>query len=325
MTQEEDPLQREIEGLLPRWIPPLVHRLNNSLAVIHGALQGSTEVRDRAAGREFETARSLLRQLSLLVKTPPPRTEELELSLLVAGIAELVRPSLEVERIDLVLPKGAVPVRADPSRLGKLLAFLVGRVLAGPPDAGRGETKARARLALRVGTGWATLSGVREHPPDGTTEAPALRAIPWAEELGARLSVRDTKRCHAWRLALPCLVAQPSPAAPRRPRRRVVLCVPEASLAELLVLVLGHEGFEITLVDGPERFSPSEEGLFLLDADAYLGRPAELGVFLERWSAPERLVLIGGTENVPRDGIARLEKPFRPGELLSTLEGMRAK
>jgi hypothetical protein len=192
-------LELEIAQLLVRWIPSLVHRLNNSLLLIHGAAE-DPEGREPAE-RELARVRALLRQLALLARTPEPREEDFDLAPLVEGIAELARPSFEVARVSLAIerPPGAVPVRSDPSRLGKLLAVLVDGLLR--PSAGDGDAgpRGRAQLALAAEGARSVVALSREDAP-----APPPDAQHWARALGAVLEVLPDARGRAWRLVLPC-------------------------------------------------------------------------------------------------------------------------
>jgi hypothetical protein len=191
-------LERQTDELLLRWIPPLVHRLNNSLIVIHGAPRDATG--QPLADREVELARGLLRELALLARRSAWQVEVLDLAHLAAAVVETARPSFEMARVGLALerPSGVVPARADAACLRRLVALLIDGALA-RAAAGRGKAEAFVRLVLAGARAEAILTGVVE---GGAAPEPAAlaRAGAWARALGGAL---EPEGAGGWRLRLP--------------------------------------------------------------------------------------------------------------------------
>ncbi len=208
-------MEQAVEALLPRWIPPLVHRLNNALAVIHGAAAlERTATWVQHANREFAEARALLRHLALLARHSPLHLEVFDLGEVVAGIGKLVRPLSETLGVDLDVraPSGVVPIHSDRSRLAKLLAFLATQDVLGSQRNGTTElAPSRVRITLVTDRGRVAATSARWSAEDVERGPPPLQAKAWAAELGGKLAFHSLGRCGGWRIVFPALAPADAP------------------------------------------------------------------------------------------------------------------
>ncbi len=214
------PLERAIEGLLPRWIPPLVHRLNNALAVIHGAAAlERTATWVHHANREFAEARTLLRHLALMARQSPAHFEVFDLGELVVGIGKLIRPLSEALGVDLDVraPPGVVPIRSDRSRLAKLMAFLATQDILEPERNGTAElAPSRVRITLVTDQGRVAATSARWSPEELERGPLPLQAKRWAAELGGKLAFHSLGRSGGWRIVFPSLAPAEGAERPLR-------------------------------------------------------------------------------------------------------------
>ncbi|MEQ1893212.1 MAG: hypothetical protein ABL998_11755, partial [Planctomycetota bacterium] len=143
---------------LERLLPPLVHRLNNAVAVF----QGVFELGASASGRDRENARkelavlgASLARLSLLARPPSTRLQVLALDPIGQTCTLLLRPLAQTLRVDfLVRARSGLSARAD-ARLESLLfvaAFELIQELAA-----RAAEPRRLRLSIEARQGQAAL------------------------------------------------------------------------------------------------------------------------------------------------------------------------
>ncbi len=128
----EDFLGEERRSLLPLLVPPLVHRLNNSLAVIHAAGDlSSSGLGSDVAELEFRAARSALGHLTILARTHEPGPATFDLGEVLRGVECLLTPCAEALGVALRCspPAGTIAVDGDPALLEQLVLVVVADVL----------------------------------------------------------------------------------------------------------------------------------------------------------------------------------------------------
>lgn len=324
---------------LARLIPALVHRANNSLAVMRGACdlalhRGSTDHLARAVGETDLLAR-LLALLSLSAKTHPPAAGLFDVETLVGEVGEFLASLLETEEVEVKLTRDANVsslVSGDSARFQQLLIWLAAEAahfarVSGRADPGRlrltlERRGARFRLSLLFGG----TSGGRM-----PWSSAALRACrEWAERGDARLDLRSRFGVFSCaRFHLPAhepLAPATAAASPiRAPRRRVLLFEDDEMQRDLIRVVLEESGYEVhpSESDELEISGLGVLDLVLVDADVERDRPGLLRKLATTVRNTPRLgIAILGDPPAHGDlaALPRLAKPFRPGELLQLVE-----
>jgi hypothetical protein len=266
---------------IERLLPPLVHRLNNAIAIIQGAveLEASASVQDRAnARRELAVLSTTLVRLALFARAPSTRLQVIALETLGETCRLLLRPLAQTSHVDFrVRARSGLSTRAD-ARLETLLLLAAYELIqasvmeAGGPRSVRLTIDAegdRARLVL-------TAAGRTGLP----RAAGALEA--YAHERGLVFRQRVTTRGICLRLHMSLLFERVVPVE-RAPaaRPRVLLIQAEGQDRELAATVLREQGcevheqslapragdFELVLVD--ERVLDRDPAAARLDGVAY--------------------------------------------------------
>ncbi len=313
-------------ALLAALIPPLVHKLNNQLAVISGHCDVWARDRPGGAGsfahqvdatrRETRNVSDLVVALSTYAKDLPPRETTVDLAGVARRAAALIEPIASEHGVDLRLAaRGVAPVvESDAGRLHQALVTLgAGVAIASGPKGGRADPL-RARIAVSAGGGRAVLAlvfaGVLDLPFDAV-DPPFVR-----RRLGTRATI--------YRLALPSHagVDEPEPVQVRGDDpRRLLLLEPESLLAELVGSVLGESGYRVDVVatvgEAKERLAQGASDLVLFDHDAEAGLPGSLETLL---SLRVPLAVLADDSVAVPDTVRVLRKPFRPQELVEFVE-----
>jgi CheY-like chemotaxis protein len=316
--------------VLPRLIPPLVHRLNNSLAVLRGVCDLSEGQRGRRADapelelarRETRRAGDLLRHLSAFAKEHEPTSALFDLRALVQGSVALLAPLAEESGVQLDASEEgeSVIVRSDPARLEQLVIAIVARALVGARGrAGHGH----ARIGLERRTECAELdlswSGLGEGDPGRDAELVGeLAALVGAD--GGRVRSGHNDEGQRIRIQLPLARRDELPPLTRAsepiPAARILLVEDDVVLCELVETVLREAGYRVRSAGGAAAgavLAAKGFDLVLLDLDLARGDQALVDE-LERVAPATRVALFGGAPG-PTPG-EHLAKPFRPGDLL---------
>jgi len=293
---DETDRARAIERLLP----PLVHRLNNALALCQGVLElgpGASELDRHNARRELGCLGASLARLAQLARPPSTRAEVVALDPIGESCALLLGPLARALRVELAVRAGAgLSARAD-ARLETLVlvaTFELLELLAARAPAAR-----RLRLTLDARAGRARISLAAAAALDPARVPEALQT--YARERGLAFRRRVTARGTGLCLCLPLLSSGP-PAPARAPRRRVLLVQEEGQDRELAATLLREHGCEVR-----EEPRVPEAGWFelvLLDERALAADP-QAGARLERLACAR---------------VERFRPPLRPAELLRLLQ-----
>lgn len=289
---------------LERLLPPLVHRLNNAVAVF----QGVFELGASASGRDRENARkelavlgASLARLSLLARPPSTRLQVLALDPIGQTCTLLLRPLAQTLRVDfLVRARSGLSARAD-ARLESLLfvaAFELIQELAA--RAARAAEPRRLRLSIEARQGQAALVLTAVGPTGLPRSAAALEAL--ARERGLAFRQRSSASGTSLRVLLPLLFDRVVlPERPRAERRRVLLIQEDGQDRELAATLLREQGCEVD-----ERARAPGAGTF------------ELVLLDERVLAsdPQASARLAG---VSYRRLERIQPPLRPAQLLEFL------
>lgn len=326
IPEESGFLARERSRLLPSLVPPLVHRLNNALAVIQGLGEiGMEPSRNEMLARELAAARALLAGLSSFAREQAPSVETFDLREALRGVISLSRPLAEAAGVALEArePARGVIVRGDSGQLEQLLTtLLLQEILAvGGGSGGRGLV----RLSLRRGGGRAVVTVVRPRGDRGTTP-PAIMASAarFAERNGASLFMRSLGSVACYRLVFPVLEeAEDSDADFAGGSRHLLLVEGDGQLSELIKTICTEAGYSVHEPDGgafdPVTADIEHVDLVLFDTDLEEHRPGILGALEARFDGSGRLLLLGDPPRGARSSTPCLRKPFRPHELLTAV------
>ncbi len=337
-----DHLPSEEEARLIRLaplIPPLVHRLNNALAVVRGAcdlaLARSFSTQLRRASEETVRLADSLALLSICAKPLVPADTLFDLISAARNAFVLIEPLASRQRVELV-ERGdsrSMIVRGDAARLGQVLVWLTGETLGPEPTSSAGSV-----LRLRVDRvdSWAQLTLLHVAGSPGA-EPDWSAALDAARELVGRSKGRVECRSRPGgisriRLAYPILSDPQSKETVETPsgtRRRVLLLEGDESQRDLTRTVLEESGYEVHAPDAPLP-APRHEALeavdlVLVDADLVRRRPGLLGEVAAGSSAghDSRVALLGQPFGEGGGRSYRfLAEPYRPGELLGFVESI---
>jgi len=287
---------------IERLLPPLVHRLNNAVAVFQGAF----ELGSRASPRDHENARrelavlsASLERLSLLARAPSTRPQVVELDRIGQSCTLLLQPLAKSWKVEFeVHVQAGLATRCDAGLESLVLLtcyeFLVA-LQAQPVE----RRLLRLTLAASAQEGRLMLAALGPVGlPDGAT---SLRA--YGEAHGLVGAQHATARGTAVRLVLPILFEHVlAPARPRAARKRVLLLQEPGQDRELAATLLREQGCEVREAGAVPRVGLYE--LVLLDEGLLTVHPGVLECL-------ETQVRYGQ--------LVRIRPPLRPIELLELL------
>ncbi|MEM7310177.1 MAG: hypothetical protein AAF682_26110 [Planctomycetota bacterium] len=328
MSEAQASTRAQLLGLL---IPPLVHRMNNLLAVVSGHCDiwtsrrgsGGTTFRAQVEQVRASAAEStrLIRVLSTFSKRLTYGAAEVEIEVVLADVRDLVTPFANESSVELVVARrgGAAVLETDPRVVAQAWSVLLAGILSHP----RSARPARVRFCASIGPDRVALTlalAGREqlrHGPCGD----AARALErFAAERGGALRCRELGQAVAWRLTLAARTElEETPASSRASGALLLLLEPDQLLADLMTSVLGEEGHRVQAVDDLSRLDELLEAcrLVLVDVDIEATSPGLLRRLID--VAPT-LVVLGGEDTRPGDDVLYLRKPFRPNELTAAVE-----
>jgi len=318
-------------------LPPLVHRLNNSLAVIHGTLETAgirlDPARLQSARREAQRMSHALSRASLFAKEHRPSEASFALAGVLRASEVLLRPLAESRGVELESGQVArgVVLRGDESRLEQLWVHLVAEAILALAASREGSTSQPGpRLRISLTRGVALRLALVGLSPAATGELRRLdQGIEGpAAELGIR-AVRLRLGASSGGLSLSfreALVA----SAPETPaggvagiwEGRVLLIEPFPEIGELLRDVLAEQGLEarhVLDVETAGKLLMDEAwDLVILDTEIEALSPGLLEMLrASRWALEDRLgVMDDGRQALDLGGLVVLEKPIRPAHLL---------
>jgi hypothetical protein len=237
-------------GALQRLLPPLVHRLNNSLAV----LQGVHELGAEAGAAERELVRvhlahigRALARVALFARDPTDRVRRLTLDELGALLELLLAPLAASSGVTFELALDATgTLEVDGSFEGLLVAAVCELIGARDDAAGQrarvriGARPARDALGLVLGSSVAPA-----HGPALDALADLARARDWPAAL------RRRARAVALRLHVPAAELAPRAARHARTGARVLLLCRAGEERELVEMLLREHGFAVVAADEP--------------------------------------------------------------------------
>jgi len=294
---DEERRARILLGILS----PLVHRLNNSLAIVQGVHELGQEARAperELAGRELAVLAQVLARVALLAR-PPAARRKLALvedilrthELLLAPLAGSLGVELELR----AQGTGAMEVDARLERL--LLSTCTAFLTAGAHAPG-----ARLRLSARTTPSGLVLALGATGAPFSSSDLPELEAL--ARELGGRYRLRATRGASVLCLTLGAkasALAPPTAGNARRARRVLLLHGADVE-RELVATLLREHGWMVEASDAEP------------DAGAFELALVERRLALRDPSLPARLRARFALERVEL-----LEPRMRPGDLLALL------
>lgn len=285
---------------LLRIVPALVHRLNNSLAVVQGVQElgpSALEAERELARVELANLGQALARLATLARAPAPRAQALDVADLLGCVGVLVRPLAASAAVALELrADGTASVRLD-GRLEALLVAACAELL----DAGARNLRLCARAAHEEVRLTLTAAGIRRASPALSALQAHARELEW--DCAWHASAAGT----SLRLTLPASGATCPVHAPRvRAGRRVLLLHGADLERELAATLLEEHGYVVVeSAEEPRAGVPGRAfDLALVEQRLALADPA----------LPARLCARFALERV-----ALLEPRMRPGALLALL------
>jgi CheY-like chemotaxis protein len=330
--RDEGFLEAERRRALARLVPPLVHRLNNSLAIVGGTKEMRLEGEADLSRNELARMRGILRHLSLLAKSHTPDRSELDLAQLVAAVELLLVPfaeSVHVE-LDVVDASGRACGTVDPYRLEQLVLVLLFRlIVAAAPTADSARPAPRVRFGVRASGERVVLLMAGPRAEDAFGAACLAEVAAFARETGLGAFLRELGKASAFRLVLPRIASPESERdevvvpEPRRsePAPPLLLVERDPRLRELIVSVLAEAGYVVETLEEPaelDELPRTDSGLVLLDAEVEHERPGLVTALRERGRCS--VLVLGQTlPFTPQVTGDYLPKPFRPQELLDAV------
>lgn len=330
-------------AVLAALVAPLIHRVNNSLAVIQGTFETGAERLD--AGRllrgrdESQRVGRLVGSLSSFAKDHDferVRSGSIEILAFAQRVEDLVRPYLEqghvdferrtiltagtLEGVEVLLLQALSVVMAEAARPIRLGSYTPGQLRPG------------LRLSLAVEKQRFTMRVVSSGPlPEGLIQGPLrdfVRSI--ADQHEARLqacSGRDG-RASGFSIVFPAeRVANLAFAAPTEFRKhRVLLIEPATELGQLVRVVLEDSDLRVSVAStatAAREALTSNYDLLLFDAELEESEPGQLDALIVE-SANQRRGLLGSASTTLARGLPRLPKPFRPHELRAFVDVLLA-
>ncbi|HED66954.1 MAG TPA: response regulator transcription factor [Planctomycetes bacterium] len=321
-------------------IPPLVHRLNNSLAVIAGALTEGASEADRSLARlQVNRISESLSHLSRFARNPvagSPASFDLRRALeavhLVAG------PLAAARGVSLSVESSSEPLLAhvDGLRLSRfLVAFVADQIEDSAEAAGQirsGEAGVRRDIPVRISVSirrrTASITVVR---PCSTPPSPPdvlNLAADFLRDQRIEVLCRAKGSAFAYRFQMPSSGLEPVRTdSSRASGVRILLLERDDDLRELIEEVLLEAGHEVLRPNDGDELLPvlrstlrTAADLALIDADIESQSPDLFSTLAEERSLHSRILLLGARpgREVP---FSTLQKPFRPGELLAAVDG----
>jgi hypothetical protein len=348
-------------ALLERFLRATVHRLNNDLVVIagfadllrHGERNAARRAQLEDVAEKGRDATRLLALYAALADRGAVEPRAHDLGVLVREAVQLLGPTIVHEGRAVLEERVAArlaPVRADRARLLQWIAAVAAASLTasgGAPEPSAAAPGPRLRLAAFV-TGravrlrWTTLLPRAAGAGAAASIADALARV-LAETAAVPRSFGAASRVR-WRSERVCTVTldfdpvgevapvAPAPVlpgtaaeAPRAARSaRVLVCMEEPMLAELVGDVLRGVGHAARCTVGPEEAERTLTGARwdLVLVDGALGARGR-ALASSAAAAGARRGWIGAesgdvrADHTPPPGEPWLPKPFRPGELLA--------
>ncbi len=330
-------------AVLAALVAPLIHRVNNSLAVIQGTFETGAERLD--AGRllrgrdESQRVGRLVGSLSSFAKDHDfdlVRPGSIEILTFVQRIEDFVRPYLEQGHVDFerrtTLTAGAL------EGVEVLLLQALSVVLAEaarPVRLGRyspGEARPRQRLSLAFANDRLTIRVVTTGPlSEGLENGPLhdfVRTV--ADRHDARLQIYSGRggRASGFGIVFPAdRLTGLAFAEPTQVRKnRVLLIEPATELGQLVRVVLEDSDLRVSVAStasaAREAFTSSHD-LLLFDAELEESEPGQLDALIAE-SVNQRRGLLGSASTTLARGLPRLPKPFRPHELRAFVDVLLA-
>ena len=322
-------LQRAREELLTVLIPPLVHRLNNSLGVMVGVQETAGVHGVQLALEECDRASSLLTDLSNFSRTHKEKKEHGDAVAILRSAGSLVRPLANVEQVELevVEPGRVVPLHASMRELSQLVTVLMA---AEVEFRGRREgPRAHIRLELRVlGDGVALLLTAPRQPESERLRLLWEAALEWAALQGLRAErhALGDRRVFELVLAERSLVSETSSRLePSASRARVLLLDDEPEDAELTRSVLEDAGH--TVLDRQRvgadcgRWRSERVDLVVVSSSFAEGEPELFRALAEHPDFDGRRLLLGPISG-ERRRFAMLDRNVRPDAFLEAVEAL---
>lgn len=290
--------ERRAHTLL-RLLSPLVHRLNNSLAVVQGVHELGPQAREAErdlARAELAVLGQVLARLALLARPRAARAQRVELREVFRTHELLLAPLAAGLGVQLVLrAEGVDTLEVDGSLEPLLLSACSALLAEEPPD--------RLRLLARASRRGLVLALGTTGPARPRAELAALRAL--ARELGWRERVRVSHGASVLRLTMPVPVGAPATVAPGgggRARRVLLLHGADAE-RELVSTLLRENGWNVLVCAVEPRAGAFDLAL------------VERRLALEDPGLPARLRARFALQRVEL-----VEPRMRPGVLLAMLE-----
>lgn len=286
---------------IERLLPPLVHHLNNAIAIVQGVFElesGASALDRRNARQKLATLSTSLARLSLLARTPSSRRQVLALDPIGETCELLLRPLAQALQVDfLVRARTGVSARAD-ARLESLFFQAAFELIQACEDDASAPPRIRLTIASRGE--WARVALTASGPAGLPRSAGALEDL--AHELGFVFRQRATARGTGLCLLLPRLFDPVVPAEGQSAlARRVLLVQEDGQDREICSLLLREQGCEVQELARVPASGDFE--LVLLDERVLARDPRAVA-------------------NLGRVAYRRLEHirpPLRPAELLQLL------
>ena len=335
-------MERERQALLPRLIPPLVHKLNNSLAVLGGATGFVDGQSADVFKRELERVGTTFRHLTLFAKDHQEHNDFFDLGSAVEAVESLVKPLASSIGVDMqfVTPSSPTALRSNPYRLAQLLVALVADEITSVGADHESEfldptcvkPQPFVRVAVRQTASRLAFTIVRPTRRSGPPQAPTVLeiAVASAREFALSVSTRTMGGATCIRLVFTteALAVDPFPAvapsvANARTNQSLLLIEGDPPLLELMTSILEEAGYAVdalTSTPNTQALLDSKADLILLDANLEQ-RAAHVFTELQNDDrVRERLLVLGELGNQSGlNGVGVLDKPFRPHELLAAV------
>jgi hypothetical protein len=338
MPASTDPLHAQVGGersvtseqvraaLLLRVMPALVHRLNNSLAVVMGLSElligesGEAEEELRTIRHESGEGAELLTALGRLLLDDDGPDQVVDPDGLLSAAERVLAPICKAGGTALEARRSLVEaaVRCGP-RLPVLLLVAAAEALVRAPAPSPSVGSRRLRLFARAEPGGVVLGVAMVGAGADVEGLEELRAL--AVSRGLRAAERPGGRAWGFRFHVPS-AGEPGRIAPRDrgpARTRILVADPDRRGGDLVGEVLSEAGHPVGVASGLDDLARLVEqgGWDLVLADPALGADA-VRAQAGRLEGV-RLVWIG---EAPGAGEPALARPFGPGDLMGLVGGV---
>jgi len=301
-----------------RLLPPLVHRLNNALAVLGGVLELGPGARDeerRIARQSLLEATGILERLGRLSRASP-QPQELDLEPTLVSIGTLCLPLARERgvRLEVRPPGSCLPARAG----GDLESWVVAQLVQLLCAANR---PTRVRVSARCGGGRAlvALAWSLAQEPSGEERSPGDEEPALAPPA---LVARRLRRRGAVSVLMLTLAADRRlevASSPGERSARVLLLQEQDDPGQEVVTLLREQGHTVTRAGALPGSGTYD--LVLVDEGLGRGDPDFLALLrAEPRLRAARFVCLGSWSEVPA-GVAHIEKPIPPRRLLDLVSG----